>query len=143
MPPSGGAGPRPPVAPAPAPAAPVAAARTTVHGFGGGAVADVRLVRPRDPDEARAAVAWCCAPGRTGGAIARGLGRSYGDAAHLDGGHVLDMTGIGSFELDAAAGTVTAHAGVTLGRLLDRLLPAGWILHVLPGPQHVTVGGAI
>ena len=135
--------PGPPVARAPAtPTAPVAASRATIHGFGGGPVADVRLLRPHDADEARAAVALCCAPGRSG-AIARGLGRSYGDAAQLDGGHVLDMSGVGGFELDAAAGTVTAHAGVTVGALLDHLLPAGWILPVLPGTQHVTVGGAL
>ncbi len=135
---------RPAVARAPTSGpAPVTATGATVHGFGGGPVADVRIVRPRDADEARTAVAWCCGPGRSRGAIARGLGRSYGDAAQLDGGHVLDMTGVGGFELDDAAGTVTAQAGVTLGELLDRLVPAGWILPVLPGTQHVTVGGAL
>jgi decaprenylphospho-beta-D-ribofuranose 2-oxidase len=120
----------------------VAAAAATVHGFGGGPGASVQLVRPRDADEARAAVAWCCAPGR-GGTIARGLGRSYGDAAQLDGGHVLDMTGLTGFELDAEAGEVTAFAGASLGALLAELVPAGWILPVLPGTQHVTVGGAV
>jgi decaprenylphospho-beta-D-ribofuranose 2-oxidase len=127
---------------APTEAPPVTAAARTVHGFGGGPGAGVVLVRPADPDEAQAAVAWCCAPERRG-AIARGLGRSYGDAAQLDGGHVLDMTGLDGFEVDAAAGTVTAFAGATLGALLADLVPAGWILPVLPGTQHVTVGGAI
>ena len=38
---------------------------------------------------------------------------------------------------------MTAQAGVTLGELLATLVPAGWVLPVLPGTQHVTVGGAI
>src|SRR5437899_110205 len=36
-----------------------------------------------------------------------------------------------------------AQAGVTLARLLAALAPAGWVLPVVPGTQHVTVGGAI
>jgi decaprenylphospho-beta-D-ribofuranose 2-oxidase len=77
------------------------------------------------------------------GAIARGMGRSYGDAAQRHGGVVIDTTALTSFELDATRGSVRAQAGVTLGRLLAALAPAGWILPVVPGTQHVTVGGAI
>ncbi len=32
---------------------------------------------------------------------------------------------------------------MTLGRLLRALAAAGWVLPVVPGTQHVTVGGAI
>jgi decaprenylphospho-beta-D-ribofuranose 2-oxidase len=78
-----------------------------------------------------------------GGAIARGLGRSYGDAAQLARGLVIDTTGLKAFELDPADGTVTAQAGVTVAELLDALVPRGWVVPVVPGTQHVTVGGAI
>jgi decaprenylphospho-beta-D-ribofuranose 2-oxidase len=78
-----------------------------------------------------------------GGAIARGLGRSYGDAAQLAGGVVLETGRLKGFELDRAQGTVTAAAGVTLAELLGALVPAGWMVPVVPGTQHVTVGGAI
>jgi decaprenylphospho-beta-D-ribofuranose 2-oxidase len=71
------------------------------------------------------------------------MGRSYGDAAQLSGGHVLETTGLRGFELDQTAETITAHAGVTIGELLAALVPAGWMLPVVPGTQHVTVGGAI
>jgi decaprenylphospho-beta-D-ribofuranose 2-oxidase len=71
------------------------------------------------------------------------MGRSYGDAAQLEGGLVLQMTQCRRFDLDAASGTVTAQAGVTLGELLAALVPAGWMLPVVPGTQHVSVGGAI
>ena len=77
------------------------------------------------------------------GAVARGMGRSYGDAAQLTGGIVLDATALKRFDLDRAAGTVTADAGVTIGELLGTIVPAGWMLAVVPGTQHVTVGGAI
>jgi len=71
------------------------------------------------------------------------MGRSYGDAAQLTDGVVLDMTRQRGFELDDESGTVIAGAGVTLGELLGSLVPRGWMVPVLPGTQHVTVGGAI
>ncbi len=77
------------------------------------------------------------------GAIGRGMGRSYGDAAQLEGGLVLQMTRCRGFRLDATQGTVTAQAGATLGELLAALVPAGWMLPVVPGTQHVSVGGGI
>jgi decaprenylphospho-beta-D-ribofuranose 2-oxidase len=71
------------------------------------------------------------------------MGRSYGDAAQLAGGLVLETAGLDGFELDAEAGIVRAQAGATLGQLLGALEPAGWVLPVVPGTQHVSVGGAI
>ncbi|MDQ6778174.1 MAG: SDR family NAD(P)-dependent oxidoreductase, partial [Actinomycetota bacterium] len=111
-----------------------------VHGWGGGGSASVTVLRPRDEAELRGALAGCR---RASGAIARGLGRSYGDAAQIAGGHVLDMSGLRGFEVDEAQGTVTAQAGVTIGELVSSLVPRGWMLPVVPGTQHVTVGGAI
>jgi decaprenylphospho-beta-D-ribofuranose 2-oxidase len=71
------------------------------------------------------------------------MGRSYGDAAQLAGGLVLETTRLKNFQLDHDQGTVTAQAGVTIGELLHGLVPAGWMVPVVPGTQHVTVGGAI
>jgi len=71
------------------------------------------------------------------------MGRSYGDAAQLSGGLVLDTTALKSFELDRNQGIVTAQAGVTIGELLAALVPAGWMVPVVPGTQHVTLAGAI
>ena len=110
-----------------------------VSGWGGGPGVDVTLIRPRTIDELRSVMA--AGPGT--GVIARGMGRSYGDAAQLRAGTVLDVTGLRSFELDAGSGIVTAQAGATLGQLLSALAPAGWTLPVIPGTQHVTIGGAI
>jgi decaprenylphospho-beta-D-ribofuranose 2-oxidase len=78
------------------------------------------------------------------GLIARGAGRSYGDAAQNGGGRVLDMTGLREIvSVDGRRQTVTVEAGVTLARLLARLWHLGLTLPVVPGTRHVTVGGAI
>lgn len=120
----------------------VAPVRTTVRGWGGGGGASVQLLRPEANEELAAALelARSVAPA---GVIARGMGRSYGDAAQLEGGVVLETTRLKGASLDREQGTVTAQAGVTIGELLDWLVPAGWMLPVVPGTQHVSVGGAI
>ncbi len=56
---------------------------------------------------------------------------------------MLDVSELKGFVLDAERGIVTAEAGVTIGALLARLVPAGWMVPVVPGTQHVSVGGAI
>jgi decaprenylphospho-beta-D-ribofuranose 2-oxidase len=120
-------------------AAPVAARRGAVAGWGGGTEVPVSIVRRSSIDALQAVVAELA--GRP--AIARGMGRSYGDAAQLRDGLVLDTADLRAFELDPGAGTLWAQAGVTLGRLLAALQPRGWALPVVPGTQHVSVGGAI
>ena len=77
------------------------------------------------------------------GILARGLGRSYGDAAQSGGATVLDLKGLGSIELDAAAATVTAGAGASLDDILKQIVPAGFFVPVTPGTRMITVGGAI
>jgi decaprenylphospho-beta-D-ribofuranose 2-oxidase len=71
------------------------------------------------------------------------MGRSYGDAAQISGGLVIETTRLKQVELDAERGTVVAQAGVSIGELLRKVVPAGWMVPVVPGTQHVTVGGAI
>ncbi|MDQ6807747.1 MAG: FAD-binding oxidoreductase, partial [Actinomycetota bacterium] len=118
----------------------VAGRPAILHGWGGGGPASVTVLRPSDSAQLTEALAGAR---QAPGAIARGLGRSYGDAAQLAGGHVLDMSALRGFELDDEEGTVTAQAGVRIGELLSSLVPRGWMLPVVPGTQHVTVGGAI
>jgi len=111
-----------------------------LHGWGGGpgVRADVVAI---DDEAQLAALLADTDPDRE--LICRGMGRSYGDAAQRDGGLVLDLRRCRRTALDPARGTVRAGAGATLDQLLGELAPAGWLLPVVPGTQHVTVGGAI
>jgi decaprenylphospho-beta-D-ribofuranose 2-oxidase len=78
------------------------------------------------------------------GVIARGLGRSYNNAAQNDGGLVITTTAMREvLSFDSDAGLVTCEAGVSLEQLMTRFLPAGWFVPVSPGTRQVTVGGAI
>jgi decaprenylphospho-beta-D-ribofuranose 2-oxidase len=117
-----------------------------ISGWGGGPRATVTLARPETPETLRGALApesGSLAGRLREGAIARGMGRSYGDAAQLTDGLVLETTALRAFELDRDRGIVTAQAGATLGQLLAALAPAGWTLPTVPGTQHVSVGGAV
>ena len=76
--------------------------------------------------------------------LPRGQGRSYGDSCLNDGGVLLTTEGLDRFiYFDEVAGLLRCEAGVTLGSILDLTVPRGWFLPVLPGTQHVSVGGAI
>jgi len=93
------------------------------------------LIAPADDAALAAALA-------EGPAIARGMGRAYGDAALAP--RVIDMRGRDRFlAFDDATGRLTAEAGVTLAAIIDALLGRGWFPSVTPGTRFVTLGGAI
>ncbi len=120
--------------------APGAAVVTELSGWGRTNRSVASVLSCSRPEEVEAALR---SPGPRG-VIARGLGRSYGDAALCAGGTVLDMRAMhGILDADLAEGTVRVRAGTSLEDLMRELLPKGWFVPVTPGTRHVTVGGAI
>ena len=78
------------------------------------------------------------------GTIARGLGRSYGDAALNAGGQVLGLRRLDRYlGFDADTGVLTCEAGVSLEEIIRDFAPRGWFPLITPGTKFVTVGGCI
>ena len=76
--------------------------------------------------------------------IARGLGRSYGDAALNQGsgvilGEKLDRL----LGFDVQSGVLHAEGGASFADIVETFVPRGFFLSVAPGTKHVTLGGAI
>ena len=76
--------------------------------------------------------------------IARGMGRSYGDAALNEAGQVTLVTRLNRMlDFDPQRGVLECEAGVTLAELIDTFLPRGWFPAITPGTRFVTLGGCI
>jgi decaprenylphospho-beta-D-ribofuranose 2-oxidase len=76
--------------------------------------------------------------------VARGAGRSYGDAALNQDGFLIrttEMKAVHAF--DANSGEIVIDPGVNFGDLLYRYASSGWIAPVTPGTQFATLAGAI
>jgi decaprenylphospho-beta-D-ribofuranose 2-oxidase len=122
--------------------APVPGRQKELCGWGRTASSRARVLRPRGAEDVVQALVGRAPEGA--GVIARGAGRSYGDAAQNDGGDVLDMTGCDRIlSIDRERRLVTAQAGATVAQLMVDLAPHGLTLPVVPGTRHVTLGGAI
>jgi decaprenylphospho-beta-D-ribofuranose 2-oxidase len=124
----------------PAAAPPPRGRERTLSGWGRVAPSRSTVIAVRGSDEVAAVLA---AP-PPGGVIARGAGRSYGDAAQNAGGTVLDLTGLDRIlDIDTDALLVRVQPGVTYGQLLPELAARGLMFAVVPGTRYVTIGGAI
>ncbi|HEV3468141.1 MAG TPA: FAD-binding oxidoreductase [Pyrinomonadaceae bacterium] len=81
---------------------------------------------------------------RWGHVLARGLGRSYGDAALSKEGVVLLTERLNRFlEFDERTGLLRAEAGATIAEVLEVFAPRGWFPPVTPGTKFVTLGGCV
>lgn len=108
---------------------------TRVSGWGRFPVVDTDLLRPPSFPAVTAAV--------VPGAVARGNGRAYGDAA-IGAVRTIAMTGFDRIRsFDPAAGRIRLEAGVLLSDLIDTFGPRGFMPLVVPGTRFVSVGGAI
>ncbi|MHB2001268.1 MAG: FAD-binding protein [Solirubrobacteraceae bacterium] len=113
----------------------------SLSGWGRTVPSVATVLSPRDAGEVAAALA---AAAGDGGVVARGAGRSYGDAAQNGGGCVLDTSRLRALELlGGDPPLVRAGAGTRLSELVCALGRRRLALPVVPGTRHVTVGGAI
>jgi len=81
-------------------------------------------------------------PEYEGKTIARGLGRSYGDAALNTDHTVLLMHRMNRMlAFDDRTGILRTEAGTTLQEVLEVFMPRGWFLPVVPGTKFATLGG--
>jgi FAD/FMN-containing dehydrogenase len=110
---------------------------TELAGWGRYPRVDCDVVAPDNEDAVRAAL-------EPRGAIARGLGRSYGDAATNAGRRVILATALGGWrQFDPQTGLLDCGAGVSLADILETYAPQGWLPMITPGTKYVTVGGCI
>jgi FAD/FMN-containing dehydrogenase len=110
---------------------------TPLAGWGANTWADCRFVEPEAPAQFGPQI-------DRAGTIARGLGRSYGDAATNAGGCVVGTRRMDRYlAFDEQTGTLTCEAGVSLARILEDFVPRGYFPMITPGTKFVTVGGCI
>jgi FAD/FMN-containing dehydrogenase len=113
------------------------AAVRALSGWGRYPIVDCALYQPGNVGESCATIAALT------DAIARGNGRSYGDAS-LNAGATIGMLGLDRLvSFDPETGDLTCEAGVVLADLIAVLLPRGWFPPVTPGTKFVTIGGMI
>lgn len=109
-------------------------------GWGRSSVAHTRVCRPERAREIDAAIADAGADTL----IARGAGRSYGDAALNDGGRTLLTQRLDRLlSFDAETGALVAEPGVPFRDLVDLFAPRGFMPPTSPGTAFATVGGAV
>lgn len=111
---------------------------TVLSGWGRTAPSRADVVAVRSTDDVVAALTSA----GPRGVLARGLGRSYGDAAQNAGGTVLDLSALGAIDV-GSDGVVRAGAGAVLADVIDALEPHGLFVPVSPGTSRVTLGGAV
>ncbi len=117
-----------------------AAQRVVLSGWGGNPRSAADVIRPGSLSEVVPMLAEMRERSRS--VLARGLGRSYGDAATSAGSVVIDLTGADRVVRTDGA-VVTVEAGLSLDALLAWSVPKGWFVPVTPGTRYVTIGGAI
>ena len=111
-----------------------------LSGWGRYPAATCHVYRP----ERRSTLSALLTSGAEPSYIARGMGRSYGDAAVNAGGGVIAQERLNRFlSFDPESGILECEAGATFAEIIEHLLPRGFFPPVTPGTKFITIGGAI
>lgn len=111
-----------------------------MYGWGRYPVVDQKLQRP----EKKSTFCHSLKTTQKGTVLARGGGRSYGDAALAPEGTVILTERLNRFlAFDDQTGVLRCEAGVSMREILDIFVPRGWFPAVTPGTKFVTMGGAV
>jgi decaprenylphospho-beta-D-ribofuranose 2-oxidase len=114
------------------------AARALLSGWGRFPVAEMDVYRP----ERMSALADVVR--NSSSVLARGLGRSYGDAALNGAGAVVLTERLNRFlDFDLSTGVLRCEAGVAFTDILQFFVQRGFFPPVAPGTRFITVGGAV
>lgn len=106
-----------------------------LSGWGNHPVAPAKLTRPERRRGLRPIGA---------SSLARGRGRSYGDAALNSLGTVVLTERLDRMlGFNSETGDLTTEAGATLEDVIEALLPHGWFLPVTPGTRFCSLGGCL
>ncbi|MCG8546097.1 MAG: FAD-binding oxidoreductase [Alphaproteobacteria bacterium] len=112
----------------------------TLSGWGRNPVASSHACRPERLSTAAAAVK----EHPSDGLLAHGGGRSYGDAALLENGHVLLTERLDRIlDFDTDQGVLVCEPGVLIRDAQSLLIPNGYSLPAVPGTGFATIGGAV
>ncbi|MGH6996763.1 MAG: FAD-binding protein, partial [Phenylobacterium sp.] len=85
-----------------------------------------QVARPQHRDQLPGLIAEASG---SGGLLAAGLHRSYGDSGLNPDGLMISMRGLDRFiAFDPATGVLRAEAGVSLDEILRTVTPHGWFL---------------
>lgn len=109
----------------------------TLAGWGNCPEAECLTYRPERRQELHQLVA--SAPSL----LARGQGRSYGDAALNPQTTILTVRLDRFLSFDPHEGILKAQAGVTLDEIMHICIPRGFLPAVIPGTRFVSLGGAV
>jgi len=97
-------------------------------------------VKPRNEDELRQVVA-ACSNAAVGITLRGGGTGNYGQAVPLQGGLVIDMSGLSQLQW-VRDGVACAQAGIRLAAMEDALREDGWELRCMPSTYRMaTLGG--
>ncbi len=108
--------------------------KKTISGWGGYPKTTSEVIMPKNINEIKNYLNKPLIP--------RGMGRSYGDSAIFN--TTIQTNYLNRvIKFDKNSGLLSCESGITIGNILNIVIPHGWFIPVSPGTSFATLGGAI